>query len=398
MMANPIALLGLIAVAIPIVIHLLARHHSRIERFPTLRFISISRLSPTSRRRISDLLLLLVRMGIVAVAALALTQPSLSSRPTDASRVVTRVVIVDTSASMSRLTPAGPAASVLARQVADRESAGVLATRVETDSPADALPGAVAWLAMRPGLREIVIVSDFQRSALDSTDLASIPAEMGLSLAAIPTTSTAVARATNGESIVTLAGQAEANGVDASWRASGRPRPTDTTGRVAIVYRQSPEASRLHREAVPVDSPWMARVITALQRDVAFASAAADARSGGGTGSDTVAVNKQGEPVLLAGRNGARLQFELLDDAASLMSAAFNAALVRALAPAASGIEADSAGWTAEDIARWDRPATPFTGNSRNESDGRWFWLACIALIGLEFFMRSRAPERFVAT
>src|SRR5690349_8520928 len=107
MMGNPLALLGLLAVAIPIVIHLLGRYQSRVERFPTLQFIGFARLTPRTRLRLSDWKLLLVRMGVVIAAALALTQPGCSSSSGASSQAVTRVVIVDTSASMFRLTPSG---------------------------------------------------------------------------------------------------------------------------------------------------------------------------------------------------------------------------------------------------------------------------------------------------
>ena len=394
MMGNPLALLGLLAVAVPIIIHLLGRYQSRVEKFPSLQFIGYSRQTPTSRLRINDWKLLLVRMAIVIVAALALTQPSCSSNARDASQLVTRVVIVDTSASMFRLTPSGPVASVMARQVADRESMGTAeSVRIETESPASTLPGAVAWLDLHPGMREIVIVSDFQRGTLDSTDLAAIPESMGLTLAPIATTSTAVARVPNAETIAIVAGPGDSGGVDAAWRAIGRTRPADSTGRVEVVYRGASRGA-----TVPIDSPWMARVVTALERDATLAEAAAESQPTNPlthqpTGTDTIATNRFGRPVLLAGRNGSRLQLEVLGEPASLVSAAFSAALMRAVAPATPGSESDSIAWTAEDIARWQRPATPVAGKLPNASDGRWLWVACLALIGLETYMRSRREQ-----
>ena len=389
-MGSPLALLGLLAVAVPIIIHLLGRYQQRVEKFPTLQFIGHSRQTPTSRLRISDWRLLLVRIAIVTAAVLALTQPSCSSRSADDSTTVTRVVIVDTSASMRRVTPSGPVASVMARQMADRESMGVAdSRRVETESPASALPGVVAWLENKPGLREVVIVSDFQRGTLDSIDLASVPASMGLTLAPIATTPVVILSEAKDLLVSTYVGPSDIAGADAAWRAIGRPRPTDTTGRIAIIYRGA-AAPR----AVPIDSPWMARLVTALQRDRTLREAVMPTADGGMRGApDTVAVNHLGRAVILAGRNGSRLQFEVHADAGSLVSAAFNAALVRAVEPSTAGAESDSISWTAEDIARWQRPATPHAGNQRAASDGRWFWLACLGLIGLETWMRSRRPE-----
>ena len=119
---------------------------------------------------------------------------------------------------------------------------------------------------------------------------------------------------------------------------------------------------------------------------------------GGGAGPDTVVVNRRGDPVILAGRNGSRLQFSVRDSAGSLVSAAFNAALMRVVSPTSLGAEADSTSWAPEELARWDRPATPFEGDKPTSSDARWFWLACVSLIVLEQFMRTRRPDRAVAT
>ena len=412
-MANPIALLGLLALAIPIIIHLLGRHQSRVERFPTLRFIGMSRLNPTSRRRISDLLLLLVRMAIVAVAVLALAQPSFTSSRDDSARTTTRVVIVDTSASMRALTASGPPASVIARQIADRESANTIAERVETPSPAAALPGAVAWLASKPGLREIVIVSDFQRSSLDTADLLDIPGDIGVSLHPVVLSETKdplvaqkqiprSARDDTGgaqDDVGTFAGPNDVAGADASWRAIGRQRPTDTTGRIAIIYREFPGAARLHGQAVPIDSPWMASLVTTLQRDRTLAEAAGQSSPKGAVrdGADTVAIGQLGRPIIVAGRNNARLQFEVLDDPGSLVSAAFNDALMRAIAPQTPGAEMDPDSWTAEEIGRWQRAATPVEGTAPHGSDGRWLWAAALGLIALETYMRSRTREAVAA-
>ena len=396
-MGSPFALLGLLAVAVPVIIHLLGRYQQRIEKFPTLQFIGYSRQSPTSRLKITDWKLLLVRIAIVVVAVLALTQPSCVPRSADDSTIPTRVVIVDTSASMSRVTPSGPVASVMARQVADRESMGIIdSRRVETESPASALPGVVAWLENKPGLREVVIVSDFQRGTLDSIDLASIPQSMGLTLAPIAVTPLVIPRATRDLHLNTFVGPGDISGADAAWRAVGRSRPTDTTGRIAIIYTGATAPG-----AVPIDSPWMARIVTALQRDRRLNEAAAPVILSEAKdlllGPDTVVANRTGQPAIFAGRIGPRLQFVLRDDPGSLVSAAFNAALLRAVEPSTSGAESDSISWTAEDIARWQRPATPHAGNSQKASDGRWFWVACLGLIGLETYLRSRRSSAVTA-
>src|ERR1043166_6684007 len=102
---NPWAWAGLVALALPIAIHLLGRGHARVHKFPTLRFLEASRLLPTRRTRVRDLLLLAVRIGILAAAVAALAQPLLLTPGLKQSldRGLGRAVILDTSASMSRV-------------------------------------------------------------------------------------------------------------------------------------------------------------------------------------------------------------------------------------------------------------------------------------------------------
>src|SRR6516165_6249492 len=75
--ANPLMLLGLAGVAIPVIIHLLNRRRFDVVDWGAMQFLQISQ---TTRRRLllEELLLLLLRMGVVA--ALALAAPYATSR------------------------------------------------------------------------------------------------------------------------------------------------------------------------------------------------------------------------------------------------------------------------------------------------------------------------------
>ena len=72
---NPIALVGLLAVAVQILVHLFGRRVAKRQRFPSLRLLHLASTTPVTRSQPSDLLLLLVRCAIVVAAALALAQP-----------------------------------------------------------------------------------------------------------------------------------------------------------------------------------------------------------------------------------------------------------------------------------------------------------------------------------
>src|SRR5471030_293944 len=76
---SPWALLGLATLVVPVVIHLLGRHRARVQKFPSLRFLTPSRLMPTRRTRLNDVLILIVRLGIVAAAVIALAHPIFES-------------------------------------------------------------------------------------------------------------------------------------------------------------------------------------------------------------------------------------------------------------------------------------------------------------------------------
>src|SRR5262249_37655701 len=73
---NPIAWLGLVALAAPVIAHLFARRPARVQPFPTLRFLPASALRPVRRDRLSDLPLLSLRCLLIGVAVAALAGPS----------------------------------------------------------------------------------------------------------------------------------------------------------------------------------------------------------------------------------------------------------------------------------------------------------------------------------
>ena len=62
---NPLALAGLAAAALPVIIHLLKRHRAVRVPFPTLRFLTDSRAAAVRIRSLSDPLLLIVRVAAI---------------------------------------------------------------------------------------------------------------------------------------------------------------------------------------------------------------------------------------------------------------------------------------------------------------------------------------------
>lgn len=100
--ATPLLLLGLLAVGIPPLLHLLARVRAKDQPFPTLRFLRITVEKTARRRNLQNWLLLIVRCLLLAVLALAVAEPIvraggawLGTRETDV------VIVLDTSYSMN---------------------------------------------------------------------------------------------------------------------------------------------------------------------------------------------------------------------------------------------------------------------------------------------------------
>lgn len=101
---TPLYALGLLAVAAPIVFHLIRRRPKGEVPFSSLMFLSPSPPPPASKRRLDQVLLLLLRAGALILLGLAFMRPffrqdAAAESNGSAQRVV---VLIDTSASMRR--------------------------------------------------------------------------------------------------------------------------------------------------------------------------------------------------------------------------------------------------------------------------------------------------------
>jgi hypothetical protein len=454
---NPWAWAGLLALAIPVLIHLLGRRSARSQRFPSLRFLEASQLTSTRRTRLTDLPLLTVRMAILAAAVAALAAPLLltEKRERDLGRTLTRAIIVDTSASMTRRTTTGgageralDAARREAARLADEATTNVM---LETRSPALAIPGASAWLETRQGRRELIIVSDFQVGAVDSLDIASVPADVGIGLTLISSDSTspsvqgsrvgtASATETAVGSVVTGSAQASGGlvilaGADERTRSDAARRAASTTvvsgalvrveRPVVVVHRGYDSRTQLLREARPLTQSWQGDLVARLRGDPTLIAAGLDAEipvSGGGptvtadsllaagraslgatagaTGASTpftdVARTRARVPVVLAAgdqRDGRdRLLLFVRSDAGSLVSAALLVAIARASLPLSQTAELEPSRLAEATLAKWRRPAasaaTTRSIGDPGASDGRWLWVLALLLLGVETWMR----------
>jgi hypothetical protein len=110
-------LMGLVAVAIPPIIHLLNRRRYEVIDWGAMQFLQISEVT---RRRllIEELLLMLMRMGLIAVLVLALADPFSDNSILSAGQRTNRdvVLVVDGSASMSFKSVDGKSAHDMAQE------------------------------------------------------------------------------------------------------------------------------------------------------------------------------------------------------------------------------------------------------------------------------------------
>ncbi len=97
---NSAALLGLVAAAIPLILHLLNRRRRHIIEFSTLRFLKQLEKREMNRLRLKRLLLLLIRTLIVISIVLAFSRPTIRGYLPGAELSTSAVILLDNSLSM----------------------------------------------------------------------------------------------------------------------------------------------------------------------------------------------------------------------------------------------------------------------------------------------------------
>jgi hypothetical protein len=198
----PLVLVGLGALAIPVLIHLIQRERKRVVEFPSLMFLSKIPYQSVRRRRIRDWFLLLIRLTALALIVLAFSRPFFKQSELAAaaqSGAREAVILVDTSYSMEygdRWQKAKSAAADAIRGLGPGDRASLVlfssGAEVVVRSAADRgrLESGLASAATGPGAtrfapalklassllgesalprREIILISDFQRRGWEAT-------------------------------------------------------------------------------------------------------------------------------------------------------------------------------------------------------------------------------------
>jgi hypothetical protein len=198
---SPAFLAALVAIAIPIVLHLLRRHADPVLRFSAVRLLRRAPVEQARRRRLRELLLLALRIGALALLAFSFARPYLVERGLAAASHLT-IVAIDSSYSMAtaaqqqRATtmaleaidhaPAGGSVAVLRfddeAQVVlppttDRAAARSAAHDVHPRPRPTRYGAALASAAELAGSRaaRLVLVTDLQRRGLDEASGVALP-------------------------------------------------------------------------------------------------------------------------------------------------------------------------------------------------------------------------------
>jgi Aerotolerance regulator N-terminal len=444
----PGALWAMPVAAIPVVIHLLRRHRAERVPFPTLRFVRASQTAAVRIRLPSDAWLMALRALSLAAAVAALAGPVVvtQARLSEWDSTVARAVVVDVSESMRRASGDG-ATPKLAAEAADAESGGLAySDRIETADLRSGIVRAWAWLsALPPSRKEILVISDFQRGAMDERDLADagVPDTVGLRFVAVGrppdrdriTGVELLAMPLTAAKIQTIDLTPEATAVTVEARGEGRIEGVRIAGRswsaedttallrtvaaagVPAGSRQEPIAIGFgdggHREQAaaigPVRSGWMLGTILRMRTDRAMLAAAGPVAAIGSIAAErdiawsVVARDRDGKPLVVAAAAGEELLIDVAAPSRSLPAAAALRAVLTARRPPSGYDEREIAAIDSSVLARWNRPAaqvrvldTPAGEfwHSVEHGDARWCWAAVLVLLGIEQWARARDRTR----
>lgn len=389
---QPLAWWGLGLLALPIVIHLLARHRSRRMRFPSLKFLPVARMAALRRRVLTDWPLLAVRLLILAVAVAASAAPVFVSdaRREAWDRRVARAIVIASP-------PAGVGAGEIESIAAEEAGAGYVSEEFTALTVPDALADALRWLDKQPpAAREIVVVGDLREGALAAHDLARIPSYVGIRF--LPVVSVDDRRVA--EWRVVAEGSAAAS---TNYVVSVMPDMLRTQARYAAADGTTPP--RIRVAAAAADQAHADAVLRAVLREGLVLGTSADR---------AVTIAFEGAPVpgldqlapptqawmrtaleQMPGVRGGELDGGLVvrtNVPVTDPRAAWLVSDVLAGAFDESRLNLEARRISAAALAAWSRPpaGAPPDVRPADEGDRRWFWGAALMLLALEHAMRRR--------
>jgi Aerotolerance regulator N-terminal len=393
---TPAAFVGLIALAGPVLIHLLQRQRARRMPFPSDRFVRPAATGAVRLRLPSDILLLAVRVAVLAIAVCALAQPVIVTRgrlQTWDGRVA-RAIVVDTSESMATA-PATPAVEQEMRNAAT-------AIRIDSSNLAEGVRSAVAHLCLAPpARREIVVISDFQYGAVTEEAFGAVPSSIGVrfvrvgqlaarreirgasflgdgdarrpEIAIEPDRTSVVFARTGSQSDglrIATANDAHRGALIRAVASSGAPGPAPEQPIVVTFDGDKMKVGAFDRR-------WMLETALRLRQDAELSRLSARGLMvATGTSGGALVLNVGGPPESYAAAAALR---GVLSARQGDVAREFSESEVRTTGDA--------------ELTAWTRPAAPVGAAAwryAQETDARWFWCTVVVLLALEMVVRAR--------
>ena len=418
---NPAAWIGLIALAAPILIHILVQQRAERLPFPSLRFLQQTRLASIRRHVLEDLPLLAIRAAILAAAVAALAGPLVITpmqRQAWNARLVRAIVV---NAVDGAQTP----------QPSDRT---FLSQTFETRSLPDGLHRALAWLDNAPpARRELVIVGPLALGSVTAEDLSAVPPTIGIRFersGTLPAERTIAGGKVLGpvvhQQTVELNGTAtsvretaasapDRFPIDVVCAAAARPAVDAAIAAVRSERVWAPAADRHARlvligrpvdatgiaDARPENDAWTADAIAWVARDPELQAEAADVPAGlndarfSAAPWHTLVLASDGRPLAAAAGSPGGLIVVSGAEASSLVTPLLLLAMANGIAvppdlPVAEVLPIPDA-----QLQGWTRPAAPVMApriDRVERDDRRGLWALVLGLLALETWVRRARP------
>jgi aerotolerance regulator-like protein len=416
---HPIALVGLVAIAGPVAVHLLRRQRAERLLFPSLRFVATAHTSSIRLRMPSDRALLALRVAIVGFAAVALAQPfaMTAARRNAWNARLSRAIVIDPNVS----------ASQQATEAVSAESQAANAVHISRSSLRDGVSAAVDSLSETPSRREIVVISDFRHGALTAPDIVAVPAPIGLRFITVDASSAShdfrgdttlgapgvaarvqQVRVTSEGTDVQLKTVAEDHGglrleapphradrLQRSVARAGAPAPDP---REPLVLEFGTAAAVREKPDVAL-APWMIRTISRMRRDPLLVDAArTHVRKAVGSDLPGIVIARdRGEvPVVSSVKRGKELVLLLEATPDDYLSAATLQSALVARRGEPRWDDREVARIPASTLAAWSRVPGRLDPNevrTRAPGDARWMWGFVLALLAIEAVVRRQRKD-----